>query len=342
MTTIRVRGGWFAAAAIVTALVHVAFAQSQTGKAALLSTIDAPANYVRAEGSRLYVAADRTLNIFDVTNPSTPRRLGGYTFPENVRAMIVSGAIVFVSAEFNLLRIVEATDAAAPVERGSLPIRSGIRTMAMSEPGLIVMTTSLEGFEVVDVSNPSSPARISSNLFTDSYSQGVAASGRLVLAADSSTGVFVFDLTSPKSAEVIATLPHAYARLAKDVPPAWISPDLAIAAANGSTAATTAVVLDKVTGHVEIVDVTDPRKPASVGAIDLGSRAQGLALRGSRVYVGTRQGVQIVDLATPANPARVGAIGTTQPPQDIAVSDPYVFVAFGRGGAGIFSNILSR
>jgi hypothetical protein len=341
MTTIRVSGRWFAAAATVTALAHVALAQAQTGNAPL-STIDVPANYVRAERSRLYVAADKTLNIFDVANPSVPRRLGGYTFPENVRAMIVSGGIVFVSAEFNLLRIVDATDAAAPVERSSLPIRSGIRTMAMSEPGLIVMTTSLEGFEVIDVSNPSSPARIASNLFTDSYSQGVAASGRLVLASDSSSGVYVFDLTSPKSVEVIATLPHTYARLGKDVPPAWISPDLAIAAADGWTAATTAIVLDKVTGHVEVVDMRDPRKPASVGAIDLESRAQGLALRGSRAYVGTRQGVQIVDVSTPARPTRVGAITTSQSPQDIAVSDAYVVVAFGRGGAGIFSNILSR
>jgi hypothetical protein len=336
MATIRILHVWFLAVACVTASADAGFTQG--ADVAPIATIDRPANFVRTDGTRLYAIADKTMNIFDTAGASSPRHLGGYTFPESVRAVTVSGAMVYVSAEFNLLRIVDAHDAAAPVERASLPVHGGIRTMAMSEPDLVVMTTSLEGFEAVDVSNPSAPVRVSSNLFTDSYSQGVAAAGRLVVATDSSTGVYVFDLTMPKSIEVLGTAPLVYARLGKEVPPAWISPDVAFGRSNAASPATTLVVLDKVAGRVEILDLTDPRKPEKIGMLELGRRAQCFAVHESRVYVGSRQGVQVIDVSTPGSPTVAGTFKTAQPPQDVSVSKAHVFVAMGRGGVAVFHN----
>jgi hypothetical protein len=336
MATVRVLCGRFVAAATVTALAHAALAQPPD--VAPIATIDSAATYIRTAGTRLYVIAEKTLHIFDITNASAPKRLGGYTFPENVEAVTVSGSMVYVSADFNLLRIIDTKDAAAPVERGSLPIRGGIQTLAMSEPDLVLMTTSLEGLEVVDVSNPSASVRVSSNLFTDSYAQDVVAAGRLVLASDSSTGVYLFDLTMPKSIEVLGMLPFVYQRLSKDVPPAWISPELAIVPPSGSSPATTAVVLDDVTGRVEVVDVKDPRKPVRVGSIELSSRAQGLVIDGSRVFVGARQGVRVIDISKPASPKIVGTFKTAQPSRDLAVEGGHIFVALGSDGVEIFRN----
>jgi hypothetical protein len=323
-----------AAAAAIVAFAHAATAQAPD--AAPVATIDAPAIYIRTEGTRLYIAAQKTLNIFDIADASRPRRLGGYAFPENVEAMTVSGSMVYVSADFNRLRIIDAKDAAAPVERGSIPVRGGIQTVGMSEPGLVLMTTSLEGLEVVDVSNPSAPVRLSSDLFTDSYAQDVASVGRLVLASDSSTGVHLFDLTMPKTIEELGLLPLVYTKLSKDVGPAWISPELAIVPAAGSSPATMAAVLDDVTGRVEIMDMKDPRKPVRAGMIELHARAQGLAVGGSRIYVGTRQGVQVIDISTPTKPALVGTLKTAQAPRDLAVAGPYIFVAMTQHGVGVF------
>jgi hypothetical protein len=300
-----------------------------------IGTIEGSAELVHVEGTRLYVAAERTLRIFDTADASSPRRLGAHTFPEHIRALAVSGTIVYAAGDFYGLRILDAADPAAPVERGSLQMRGGIMTMTTAGSGLVVTTNLSDGVQIVDVSNPAAPAQLTS-YFTDAYPQGVAGAGQLLLVTDASTGLYLIDLTTPKSPELITTLPTTLRRLGSSESPAMPSPDVAIAAPKTAASPTSAVVLNKVTGLVEVYDITDPRKAAKIGTMQLTGRSQCFAARGSLAYVGAADGVHMVDVSTPSSPKSAGVFKTAQAPQDIAIGDTHVFVAVGRGGVVIF------
>jgi hypothetical protein len=309
---------------------------AQSPAVAAIATIEGSASLVQVEGTRLYVIGDRQLHIFDTVNASSPKRLGGFAFSESILGMTVFDSKVYVAAGVHLLRVIDASNAEAPVERGTAKIKGGFRAFSLSKPNLVVMTTDMEGLEVLDVSNPGAPTPVSTNLFTDSYSQGVAAAGRLVIATDSSTGIYIFDMATPKSPEVIGTLPLVFKRLSKDLPPVVASPEVAIAVPSGASLPTMAVALNKLTGLVEVFDMTNPRKASKTGTIQLSGRMQCLAASGSRAYVGAGDGVHVIDVSRLSGPTETGILETSQPPQSVAVGDDYVFVALGRGGVAIF------
>lgn len=200
----------FLAAACLTASGAVGRAQDAQLSAA--GTIEGPAELVHVEGTRLYVAADRTLRIFDAADASSPRRVGTHTFPEHIRALSVAGSMVYAATDFYGLRIVDAADAAAPVERGSLQMRGGVMTMTTAGSGLVITTNLSDGVQIVDVSNPAAPAQLTS-YFTDAYPQGITANGQLLLVTDASTGLYLIDLATPTSPELITTLPTTLKRL---------------------------------------------------------------------------------------------------------------------------------
>jgi hypothetical protein len=329
----RLVGAGFLAASCLTA--SGAAGHAQDAQLSTAGTIAGPAELVHVEGTRLYVAAERTLRIFDTADASSPRLLGTYTFPEHIRALSVTGPMVYAATDFYGLRIVDAADAAAPVERGSLQMRGGVMTMTTAGAGLVATTNLSDGVQIVDVSNPAAPAQLTS-YFTDAYPQGITAHGQLLLVTDASTGLYLIDLATPQSPELIATLPTTLKRLGSSESPAMPSPDVAIAAPKAGASAVSAVVLNKVTGLVEIYDIGDPRRAAKIGSLQLTGRSQCFAARGSLAYVGTADGVHLVDVSKPSSPMPAGVFKTAQAPQDIAVGDTHVFVAAGRGGVVIF------
>ena len=323
----RVLGTWCLAASFAAGWGVVSPAQDR--EFAAIGTIEKPADFVHVQGTRLYVLADRTLHIFDTANAASPRHLAAHTFAEHVRTVAASGSMVYVAADFYGLRVIDAADGAAPVERGSLRMQGGILEMTTAGPGLVVTTNLSEGVQIVDVSNPAAPA-LATSYFPDGYPQDIAAEGRLAFVTDTSTGLQLLDLAMPKSPEVIATLPTTLKRLTSGESPAMPSPEIAIASA------VTAVVLNKLTGLIEIFDVTDPRKAAKVGTFQMPGRMHCLAAHGSLAYVGASDGLNVLDVSRPSSPTLVGRFKTAQAPQYAAVGNGHVFVALGRGGVAIF------
>jgi len=333
----RVPRAWLLATSCVMAWGVVSLAQDR--EFAAIGRIERPADLVHAQGTRLYVVAESTLNIFDTANAASPRHLGVHTFPEHVRAVAASGSMVYAATDFYGLRILDAADAKAPVERGSLPLQGGILTITTAGPGLVVTTNLSEGVQIVDVSNPAAPALLTS-YFPDGYPQDVAATGRLLFLTDASTGLHLIDLTTPKSPEVIGTLPTTLKRLGSSETPAMPSPAVAIIAPTAASPLNTAVVLNKVTGLIEVYDVTDPRKAGKVGTIQMPGRSQCFTAQGPTAYVCAGDGVHLVGVSQPSSPSRAGMFKTAQAPQHLAVGNAHVFVALGRGGVAIFRQPL--
>jgi hypothetical protein len=71
------------------------------------------------QGNRLYIACDVAgLEIWDVTDASSPTRLGFYYIPDNAHDVTVSGIYCYVAAEDSGLRVVNVSDPAHPYEEG--------------------------------------------------------------------------------------------------------------------------------------------------------------------------------------------------------------------------------
>ena len=74
---------------------------------------------IRAEGAYVYVAAGKTLTIFDVSNPEAPARRGSYTFPDQLWGFRVAGSRAYVGANFFGLGILDVSDPGSPKLIGS-------------------------------------------------------------------------------------------------------------------------------------------------------------------------------------------------------------------------------
>jgi len=61
--------------------------------------IPGPAEIVRLQGGQAYVVLGRTFTVFDVTNPSAPRRAGTYTFPDKTWGVKEVGSLVYAAGD---------------------------------------------------------------------------------------------------------------------------------------------------------------------------------------------------------------------------------------------------
>ena len=305
---------------------------AQTLTLAPVGVIDGPADLVQVQGKYAYVIADRTLRIFDVTNFSAPQRVGVFTFPEHVRAFSVSRSVIYAAADFFGIRIVDASSPAAPVLRGSLPMRGGLLLVALAGANILVATSLVSGLEVVNVSEVARPVLLTSYFFTDGYAQAVAASGQLAYATDSAGGLYIIDLSKPDSPAAVSVQETTVMRLGSGDMPAVPSPLVAVSESVAAPSLKIALVLERIGGLLQIHDVSNPRAPVKVTTFRTQVRPQTLGVRGSLAYIGGPDGLQIVDFSNPSKPVLAGSFKTAGPAQDVALADSLVLAAIGKGG----------
>ena len=83
-----------------------------------VATIAGPAELIRVQAPYAYVAADKTLTVFDISDPATPARLGDYSFPNRISGFRVAGSVIYVAADLFGLVILDVSNARAPTLRG--------------------------------------------------------------------------------------------------------------------------------------------------------------------------------------------------------------------------------
>jgi hypothetical protein len=285
-------------------------AAAQTVTFTRAGTIAGPADMVRAAGSRAYISAGRTLTIYDITDGAAPKRLGAYTFPEEIWSFRVAEPHVFVGANFFGLGILDVSNPASPMLVGSFKTPGQAKTAAVFK-GKALIIDHMEGVVMADVTNLAKPAGAGS-FFVDGYARDVVTAGPLAFAVDSPTGFYVFDLAGANPLEPVAVLQTGTALRTVEV----------------SEAARLAVLVGG--GSLQPYDVSNPAKPVKLAAFRTPGGAQRVALDGRSVYVADgREGLQVVDVSTPDAPAIVGTFKTAAPARDVAISGNHVLVLTG-------------
>ena len=274
-----------------------------------------PADTVELRGSHAFVAGGRTLTILDLSDPSSPKKVADYAFPEQIWSFRLAGPYAYVAANFYGLGVLDVSNPAAP------KLRASIKTPGQAKGVALVGTTAfvadhMSGVDVVDLSSLDKPT-LRGSFFVDGYARDVAASSRFAFAIDAPTGLYALDPARPGEPEAIGQIQSAAAPSMIEV---MEQGGRVIACLVGG-------------GALQLYDVTDPAKPVHLTSFKTpGGRPARIALDGARGYLTDgREGVQIVDLSNPSSPTIVGNIKTAAPARDVAVGGGLVVVAVGMG-----------
>jgi hypothetical protein len=165
------------------------------------------------------------------------------------------------------------------------------------------------GLQVVDISNPTSPAIVGS-VGTPGGARGVAVADNHAYVADGGSGLQVVDISNPASPAIVGSV---------DTP----------GGGHGvAVAGTHAYVADRSGSGLQVVDISNPASPAIVGSVDTPGDAWGVGVAGNYAYVADYDGgLQVVDISNPASPAIVGSVGTPDYAFGVAVADNHAYVA---------------
>ena len=256
--------------------------------------------------------------MFDISDPASPRRVGIYTFPEEIWSFRLAGSMAYVANNFAGLGIVDVSNPASPSLRGSFKAPGQVKSAAVAGTR-VVLADHFSGLDLVDVSNPSKPASLGS-FFLEGYARDVVTSGSLAYAVDSPAGFYILDLSKPDAIDTpVSSVQSTKAtgmrvRIEVSEPSAPVK--LAVIAAGG---------------FLHVYDVTNPAAP-TISALHRMSGPQGVALEGTIAYVADgREGLQVLDLSTPSKPTVIGAYETAAQARDVVVADGLVFVVTGMG-----------
>jgi hypothetical protein len=278
---------------------------AQTAHFTQVSSLDAPHDLVKLQGTHVYLAGGKTLTLFDLSNPAMPRREGQFEFADRIWGFNIVGSLVYVADDLAGLAILDVSDPAKPRLRSTLKTHGQAKAVVVSGTKALVVDH-MDGLALIDVSDAGKPVPAGS-LFLDGYARDVALSGSLAYAVDSPTGFYAVDLSKPGPLDFAGSLQSA----------------------NGQTVAvsgTIACVPSR--GGLQVFDVSNPSAPVLAATLKTPGTPVRVTLHGKRAYLADgREGLQVVDLSDPSKPAIVGNYKTASAARDVAVGEGLVLVA---------------
>jgi len=266
---------------------------------------------------------------------------GGSALLAKPFGVYVSGDYAYVASwESNALEIVDVSNPAAPVHKGS--ITNGTGGALLNYPNMAyisgnyayVASQGINALEIVDVSNPAAPVHKGS--ITDGTGGAllnspvsVYVSGNYAyVASQGSSALEIVDVSNPAAPVHKGSIINGAGGANLDTPySVFVSGTYAYVASFAGSA-------------LEIVDVTDPAAPVHKGSITDGTGGanlngpNGVYVSGNYAYVASANGnaLEIVDVSNPASPTHKGKItngGSTHlsSPYQVYISGNYAYVA---------------
>lgn len=279
-----------------------------------VATIPGPADLVEATDEHAYVAADKTLTVVDITDPTEPLTLGSYTFPEKIWGFTIIDELVYVAADFFGLGILDVSNATTPVLLGSVKMPGQVKNVDVSGT-TAVLADHMSGVDLVDVSDRDNPVSLGS-VYLDGYGRDVTVLGSLAYAVDDPSGFYVLDLSRTDSWEPMSAIQSATG-------PRIVEAD-----------GTLAVLLGQ--GALQVYDISTPTSPTHQSTYHTPGGALRVELAGAMAYLADgEEGLLVVNLDDPANPRVAGRHVPGEPVRDVAVAPGLVLLAVGPLPTGI-------
>ncbi len=278
-----------------------------------------------------------------------------------LRGTIHAGATQMVAKDTRLavadaqtLRIVDISEPEVPSVISEYEFADNILGLILNRDAIYV-ANGHEGFQRLDVSNPSAPvvsgvsrtrgqanaiavigpyAFVADNsvgfdvvhviddvtrvgeYLADGFPRSIAAAGDFVYLVDQPEGLIVLDITRPETPEPIGHLPLGGTRSRVFVPQ-WL-PGVPVP---------TVICVASGRDGLQVVDVSDPTAPTITTRIPTIGAPRGVVLQGQEVFVVSEGTLEVFDLSDPVQPTRVASQSVGTDAGAVAVNDELVFVS---------------
>ena len=263
---------------------------------------------VSISGNRAYIGMDSSVLITDVSDPTSPDKLGTVNLPTpgRVASIDISGNYAYVLAYGSGLYTVNVSDPGNPTVAGFCGLSSYARDVEVSGDYAYVADWNT-GLKVVNVSDPANPTQVGSYAISGSC-YGIAVSGDYAYLTDSS-GLLAIDISNPAQPTGAGVVAGVYAR------------DIAISGNRMYTAS-------GFTNGFQIFDISSPASPVRMGIYDTPGQALGVAVSGDYAYVGdSLSGLQVINVSNPASPSLVSTLDTVDSAGLVALCGNLALVA---------------
>ena len=267
------------------------------------------------QGRYVYVVnfGSNSLQIFDVSNPSSPVLVGTVSTGVNPNWVYVQGKYAYiVNRSSNSLQIFDVSNPSLPVLIGS--VSTGTNPYGVYVQGrysYVANYGSGGSLQIFDVSNPSSPVLVGS-VSTGSSIVGVYVQGKYAYVTNYGSNTFqIFDVSNPSSPVLVGEVSTGTSPQGIYVQGRY------------------AYVVNYTSNTLQIFDISNPSSPVSVSTISTGSGSNpySVYVQGRYVYVAnTSNTLQIFNVSNPSSPISVGTVSTGTYPQGLYVQGRYVYV----------------
>jgi 6-phosphogluconolactonase (cycloisomerase 2 family) len=258
-------------------------------------------------GDYLYTVGGGDLIIIDITNPTTPAFVTFLSTPGSASKVVVEGNYAYIADGSGGVQVIDITDPTSPAAVGSMPTAGDANELVIA--GDYLYATDGDGLIVADISDPTNPTLVQ-DLATPGFANGAAVDGEVA---------YVADLTEGLHAVSVARLLY---------PPGGVGEyglnDAVDVAVDGNYA----YLADAGVGTLEVLDISDPSNPTSVGSYITGGIPIGVCISGDHAFVADDfTGLKVIDISDPADPALVGSYDTPGWAMGVDVSGDFAYVA---------------
>ncbi|MCP4712457.1 MAG: hypothetical protein GY869_27860, partial [Planctomycetes bacterium] len=295
-----------------------AFAQNSDTVPLIVQTPDGPSPAIFVLGNLAYVANGSALDIVDISDPSSPDRIGRFVAPGMVFDVVAVGelaCLVYMQTyEFGGLFVLDVSNPAEPIQIGQMDLSGYSINSIWIEGNLAYVLTGAE-LRIVDISEHSTPTLLSA-LELEGGAFRIAVQGDYAYVGGS--GVHIIDISDPENPFELSTsgfmLNHG---IAVNGQYAYVSED-----------------------RLRVIDISDPANPSDVGLSQPISQSEQLSISGDYAYVAKEQfQLSIIDISDPANPQEINTIDLPGVGYDVFTTDDYLYTSSISGGAAIFETI---
>jgi hypothetical protein len=262
---------------------------------------------VQVVGNYAYVADYYSLQIIDISNPTTPTLKGNYDTSGNAYGVQVVGNYAYVADAGSGLQIIDISNPTTPTLKGNYDT-SGIAFGVQVVGNYAYVADGYSGLQIIDISNPTTPT-LKGIYDTSDYAFGVQVVGNYAYVADGYSGLQIIDISNPTT----PTLKGIYdtSGFARDV----------------QVVGNYAYVADGLSG-LQIIDISNPTTPTLKGNYDTSGGAIGVQVVGNYAYVADGySGLQIIDISNPTTPTLKGNYDTSDFAVGVQVVGNYAYVA---------------
>jgi hypothetical protein len=310
-------------------------------------------NAVAVTGSQVYAVGDGGLHVFDVSDPTDPRRISliGSAGPGN--DLTIADGMVHVATRYCLEELgcygsflsFDVTNPMAP------PILSQIsgQTSGLTVSGEHAYLNGPQ-FRIFDMSDPAMPLLVGSLQTEGAVGRAAVSENYAYVPWSLGGGLKVLDVSNPEVPSIIGSveLPGSPQDVAVDGTIACVASLVGLQTVDVSDPASPvfagsistyfarrvavrehhAFIADD-DGGLKVVDFSNPKSPVIVGSVATHGAARDLALKGNHVYVASDPpgGLEVIDVASPTAPVVVAVMNTPGRPEGLAVVDNLAYLA---------------